>query len=192
MNLLEAGEKLNIYTRRGFPAARKISPPTAPRLRQNRRPRGLRRALHLPPKPPTPRHGHRFWAAMASTPKCAPPNPSGVQHLDPATAEKLAQAAAARHWLCPGSCQQNSCHCGRGVTRRFFCWRRQAVREKLMPILNKIGKPPLTSRTVDAACAVKLISNLDRHVQMLRLWREGLRDGKLAGMDGNELLDLLL
>ncbi len=50
-----------------------------------------------------------------------------------------------------------------------------------MPILNKIGKPPLTSRTVDAACAVKLISSLDRHVQMLRLWRKACAIGKLAG-----------
>lgn len=60
----------------------------------------------------------------------------------------------------------------------------------LWPILEKIAKPHHL-KTVDAACAVKLVSNLIGMTNVA-LVAEGLRIGQAAGVDGEKLLELLL
>ena len=62
--------------------------------------------------------------------------------------------------------------------------------ETLWPVLKKIAVP-YDLKTVDASCAVKLVSNLIGMTNVA-LVAEGLRIGQAAGVDGEKLLELLL
>lgn len=62
--------------------------------------------------------------------------------------------------------------------------------ERLWPVLKKIGIP-YNLKTIDAACTVKLVSNLIGMTNVA-LVAEGLKIGQAAGVDGEELLKLLL
>ncbi len=62
--------------------------------------------------------------------------------------------------------------------------------KKLWPVLEKIGKPE-NLETVDAACAIKLISNLIG-MSNIAVMAEALKIGSLAKIDGRRLLALLL
>lgn len=110
--------------------------------------------------------------------------------LDPATANKLAAAAKERGiGYVQATVSKTPAIAAQG-NAPFFVGGDKVSVQKLMPILAKIGKPHDLG-TVNAACAVKLISNLIG-MSNIALLAEGLRIGKLAGMDGMELLDLLL
>lgn len=66
----------------------------------------------------------------------------------------------------------------------------QEAIDELWPVLEKIGKPT-NLKTVDAACAIKLISNLIG-MSNIAIVAEALKIGNLAGIDGQQLLSLLL
>lgn len=61
---------------------------------------------------------------------------------------------------------------------------------KLMPLLEKIGKP-IDVKTIEASCAVKLLSNMIGMANIVVL-AEGMRIGSAAGMEPHELLNLLM
>ncbi len=61
--------------------------------------------------------------------------------------------------------------------------------EKLFPLLEKIGKPTNVG-SIEASCAVKLLSNMIGMSNLVVL-AEGLKIGKSAGMDLHLLLKLL-
>lgn len=110
--------------------------------------------------------------------------------LDPATAEKLAKAASERGvGYVQATVNKTPAVAAEGNAPFFVGGERQYV-EKIFPVLQKIGKPHDLG-TIEAACAVKLISNLIG-MSNVALVAEGLRLGKLAGMEGNRLLELLL
>lgn len=110
--------------------------------------------------------------------------------LDPATAEKLAKTASA-HGIgyVQATVNKSPAVAAEGCSPFFVGGERQYV-EKILPLLQKIGKPHDLG-TIESACAVKLISNLIG-MSNVALVAEGMRLGKLAGMDGNRLLELLL
>jgi len=60
---------------------------------------------------------------------------------------------------------------------------------KLMPVFEKIGQPRDVD-TVNASCAVKLLSNLVGMAN-LAILAEGMRIGQLAGMNSQQLVELL-
>lgn len=64
-----------------------------------------------------------------------------------------------------------------------------AIVEKLMPVFERIGKPRDVG-SVYASCAVKLLSNLIG-MSNLAVLSEGMRIGRLAGMDMDLLIELL-
>lgn len=110
--------------------------------------------------------------------------------LDPDTAKLLAAKAAERGiGYVQATVSKTPAIAAKGEAP-FFVGGDRAAMAKVMPVLRKIGKPH-DLETVDAACAVKLISNLIG-MSTVALVAEGLRIGKLAGMDGHELLRLLL
>lgn len=110
--------------------------------------------------------------------------------LDPATATSLA-AEAAKHGIgyVQATVSKTPAVAAKGEAPFFVGGERDVVK-KIMPILAKIGKPHDLG-TVEASCAVKLISNLIG-MSTVALVAEGLRVGRLAGMNGHELLELLL
>ena len=188
MNLLKAGEKLNIYKRSDACAEDFTShcAKAAAKIADLADCDVLCTCLPMPQ--------HVMNTVLGSDGLYAKMRPGSIHlefsTLDPATAEKLAQAAAARGiGYVQATVSKTPAIAAEGNAPFFVGGDRPSV-EKLMPILKKIGKPH-DLRTVDAACAVKLISNLIG-MSNVALVAEGLRVGKLAGMDGNELLDLLL
>lgn len=109
--------------------------------------------------------------------------------IDPATAKTMARAAAARGiayvQATVGKTPQMAM---RREEPLFVGGDRDAVR-RLLPILEKIGKPHDVG-SVDAACAVKLLSNMIGMTNLAVL-AEGMRIGAAAGIDMNVLLPLL-
>ncbi len=109
--------------------------------------------------------------------------------IDPGTALALARAArekGLRYIQCPvGKTPEMA---ARGESPLFFGGDREAI-EKLSPVFSRIGRPR-DMGTVEAACAVKLLSNLIGMTNVAVL-AEGLRIAKLAGMDLRRVLELL-
>lgn len=71
----------------------------------------------------------------------------------------------------------------------LFVGGERAPVERLMPILKKIGRP-IDVKTIEAACAVKLLSNMIGMANIVIL-AEGMRIASCAGMELNEVLGLL-
>lgn len=119
----------------------------------------------------------------------------GAIHLEfstiaPATANMLAaQAADSGLEYVQATVSKTPAVAAAGEAPLFLGGSQSAIR-KLWGILEKIAKP-YDLKTIDAACGVKLISNLIG-MSNIALVAEGLRIGQAAGIAGQELLDLLL
>lgn len=109
--------------------------------------------------------------------------------IDPATAGRMVEAAKVRgiaYVQCTvGKTPAMAAKCEEPL---FIGGDREAV-AKLMPVFEKIGQPRDVD-TVNASCAVKLLSNLVGMAN-LAILAEGMRIGQLAGMDPHQLVELL-
>jgi 3-hydroxyisobutyrate dehydrogenase-like beta-hydroxyacid dehydrogenase len=113
-----------------------------------------------------------------------------VSTIDPQMARKLSDAADARgvHFLeCPLG--KTPAHAAK-AEEPIFAGGKQEVFESMKPILEIIGSPVYYLGNVEAACAVKLISNLIGMTNLVVL-AEGIRIGEKAGIDSKFLLELL-
>jgi 3-hydroxyisobutyrate dehydrogenase-like beta-hydroxyacid dehydrogenase len=113
-----------------------------------------------------------------------------VSTIGPATARKLSDAAEARviHFLeCPLG--KTPAHAEK-AEEPIFAGGKKADFEMMLDTLNIIGKPVYYLGDVEAACAVKLISNLIGMTN-LAVMAEGIRIGEKAGIDPKYLLELL-
>lgn len=119
---------------------------------------------------------------------------AGVVHvefstIDPATAGKLAAAAEEKgiaYIQCTvGKTPQMA---AKKEEPLFIGGDRSAI-EMLMPLFARIGRPRDVG-TVNASCAVKLLSNLIGMADLAVL-AEGMRIGELAGMELGQLVELL-
>jgi 3-hydroxyisobutyrate dehydrogenase-like beta-hydroxyacid dehydrogenase len=113
-----------------------------------------------------------------------------VSTIDPQMARKLSDAADARgvHFLeCPLG--KPPAHAAK-AEEPIFAGGKQEVFESMKPILEIIGSPVYYLGNVEAACAVKLISNLIGMTNLVVL-AEGIRIGEKAGIDSKFLLELL-
>jgi 3-hydroxyisobutyrate dehydrogenase-like beta-hydroxyacid dehydrogenase len=113
-----------------------------------------------------------------------------VSTIDPGTARKLSDAAAARgidFLECPlGKTPAQA----ETAEEPIFAGGDQAVFEKMKPTLKIIGDPVYYMGTVEAACALKLISNMIGMTNLAVL-AEGMRIGEKAGIAPDFLLELL-
>lgn len=113
-----------------------------------------------------------------------------VSTIDPGTSRKLADAAAARgidFLECPlGKTPAQA----ETAEEPIFAGGDKAVFEKMKPTLEIIGDPVYYMGTVEAACALKLISNLIGMTNLAVL-AEGMRIGEKAGIEPKFLLELL-
>lgn len=109
--------------------------------------------------------------------------------IDPATAHQMVDAAKEKGiayvQVTVGKTPQMAAKCEEPL---FIGGDRAAV-VQLMPVFERIGKPKDVG-SVDASCAVKLLSNLVGMAN-LALLAEGMRIGTLAGMDLPTLVELL-
>jgi 3-hydroxyisobutyrate dehydrogenase-like beta-hydroxyacid dehydrogenase len=113
-----------------------------------------------------------------------------VSTIDPATARRLSDAAEAHgiHFLeCPLG--KTPAHAEK-AEEPIFAGGKKAVFETMLDTLKIIGKPVYYLGEVEAACAVKLISNLIGMTNLAVL-AEGIRIGEQAGIDPKFLLELL-
>lgn len=113
-----------------------------------------------------------------------------VSTIDPQTARKLSDAAEARgiHFLeCPLG--KTPAHAEK-AEEPIFAGGKESVFEAMKPVLEIIGSPVFYLGNVEAACAVKLISNLVGMTNLAVL-AEGMRIGEKAGIDSAFLLKLL-
>jgi 3-hydroxyisobutyrate dehydrogenase-like beta-hydroxyacid dehydrogenase len=113
-----------------------------------------------------------------------------VSTIDPQTARKLSDAAAARKidfLECPLGKTPAQAEKGE---EPIFVGGDQAVFEKMKPVLKIVGNPLYYMGTVEAACALKLISNMIGMTNLAVL-AEGIRIGEKAGIDRKYLLELL-
>jgi 3-hydroxyisobutyrate dehydrogenase-like beta-hydroxyacid dehydrogenase len=113
-----------------------------------------------------------------------------VSTIDPATARKLSNEAEAKgiHFLeCPLGKTPAQAEKGE---EPIFAGGKKAVYEMMLDTLKIIGKPVYYLGAVEAACAVKLISNLIGMTNLAVL-AEGIRIGEKAGIDPKFLLELL-
>ncbi len=109
--------------------------------------------------------------------------------IDPATAHELAEAAAKRgitYVQC--TLGKTPAHAERAEEPLFIGGNPEAV-ERLKPLFSLIGIPQYVG-TIDAACAVKLISNLIG-MGNLAILAAGLRIGEQAGLAPETMLPLL-
>lgn len=110
--------------------------------------------------------------------------------IDPAMAHRLMDAANARQIeYVQATVSKTPAIAAQGNAPLFLGGSASAI-DRLWAILKKIAIP-YNLETVDAACAVKLVSNLIG-MSNVALVAEGLRIGQAAGVDGEELLTLLL
>jgi 3-hydroxyisobutyrate dehydrogenase-like beta-hydroxyacid dehydrogenase len=113
-----------------------------------------------------------------------------VSTIDPQTAGKLATAAATagvKFLECPlGKTPAQA----ETAEEPIFVGGDEAVYQELKPILEIIGNPVYYMGTVEAACALKLISNLIGMTNLAVL-TEGVRIGEKAGIEPKYLLELL-
>jgi 3-hydroxyisobutyrate dehydrogenase-like beta-hydroxyacid dehydrogenase len=113
-----------------------------------------------------------------------------VSTIDPQTAGKLATAAetaGVKFLECPlGKTPAQA----EAAEEPIFVGGDEAVYQELKPILEIIGNPVYYMGTVEAACALKLISNLIGMTN-LAVMAEGIRIGEKAGIEPKYLLELL-
>jgi 3-hydroxyisobutyrate dehydrogenase-like beta-hydroxyacid dehydrogenase len=113
-----------------------------------------------------------------------------VSTIDPQTAGKLAAAAEAagvKFLECPLG--KTPSHAEKAEAP-IFVGGDEAVYQEVKPILEIIGNPIYYMGTVDAACALKLISNLIGMTNVA-VMAEGIRIGEKAGIEPKYLLELL-
>jgi 3-hydroxyisobutyrate dehydrogenase-like beta-hydroxyacid dehydrogenase len=113
-----------------------------------------------------------------------------VSTIDPGTARKLSDAAEAKgidFLECPLG--KTPAHAEK-AEEPIFAGGKKAVYEKMLPTLQIIGKPVYNLGSVEAACALKLISNLIGMTN-LAVMAEGIRIGEKAGIEPKYLLELL-
>ncbi|MBW2437789.1 MAG: NAD(P)-dependent oxidoreductase [Desulfobacterales bacterium] len=113
-----------------------------------------------------------------------------VSTIDPQTARKLATAAetaGVKFLECPlGKTPAQA----ETAEEPIFVGGDEAIYQELKPILEIIGNPVYYMGTVEAACALKLISNLVGMTNLAVL-AEGIRIGEKAGIEPKYLLELL-
>jgi 3-hydroxyisobutyrate dehydrogenase-like beta-hydroxyacid dehydrogenase len=113
-----------------------------------------------------------------------------VSTIDPQTARKLATAAetaGVKFLECPlGKTPAQA----ETAEEPIFVGGDEAIYQELKPILEIIGNPVYYMGTVEAACALKLISNLIGMTNLAVL-AEGIRIGEKAGIEPKYLLELL-
>lgn len=113
-----------------------------------------------------------------------------VSTVDPGTARRLSDAAEAKgidFLECPlGKTPAQA----EKAEEPIFVGGDKAVYEKMLAILQIIGKPVYYLGTVEASCALKLISNLIGMTNLAVL-AEGIRIGEKAGIAPKYLLELL-
>ena len=113
-----------------------------------------------------------------------------VSTIDPQTARKLATAAEAagvKFLECPlGKTPAQA----ETAEEPIFVGGDETVYQELKPILEIIGNPLYYMGTIEAACALKLISNLIGMTN-LAVMAEGIRIGEKAGIEAKFLLELL-
>jgi len=113
-----------------------------------------------------------------------------VSTIDPQTARKLSDAADAqgvKFLECPlGKTPAQA----ETAEEPIFAGGNKNVFEELKPILETIGAPVYYMGEVEAACALKLISNLIGMTN-LAVMAEGIRIGEKAGIEPKFLLELL-
>ena len=188
MNLLKAGEELQVYTGRKDCAERfRAAGATVV---------GDKAALAdcdvLCTCLPLPEH---LLAAVLGEEGLYARMRAGSIHLefstiDPATAHRLADAASARGIeYVQATVSKTPAIAAAGQAPLFLGGSAKAM-ETLWPVLKQIAIP-YNLKTVDASCAVKLVSNLIGMTNVA-LVAEGLRIGQAAGVDGEKLLELLL
>jgi 3-hydroxyisobutyrate dehydrogenase-like beta-hydroxyacid dehydrogenase len=113
-----------------------------------------------------------------------------VSTIDPQTAAKLATAAetaGVKFLECPLG--KTPAHAEK-AEEPIFVGGDEAVYQELKPTLEVIGSPLYYMGTVEAACALKLISNLIGMTNLAVL-AEGIRIGEKAGIEPKYLLELL-
>jgi 3-hydroxyisobutyrate dehydrogenase-like beta-hydroxyacid dehydrogenase len=113
-----------------------------------------------------------------------------VSTIDPQTARKLSNAAEEKgiqFLACPLG--KTPAHAEK-AEEPIFAGGTQAVFDSMKPTLEIIGNPVYYLETVEAACAVKLISNLIGMTNLVVL-AEGMRIGEKAGIESKYLLELL-
>ena len=110
--------------------------------------------------------------------------------IDPATSKRL-EGEAEQHGVGFLQCTlgKTPAHAER-AEEPLFIGGRQALYAQLAPIWPIIGSPAHYLGTVEASCAVKLISNLGGMTNLLVL-AECLRLGEAAGLDADRLIALL-
>ncbi|MBD5558732.1 MAG: NAD(P)-dependent oxidoreductase [Desulfovibrio sp.] len=188
MNLLKAGEELRVYTRREDCAGRfRAAGATVVGA-----PADLADCDVLCTCLPQP---DQILAAVMGDSGLYRRMPPGAIHLEfstiePATAHRMADAAGACGVeYIQATVSKTPAIAAEGHAPLFLGGSAKAI-EKLWPVLKKIAIP-YDLKTVDAACAVKLVSNLIGMTNVA-LVAEGLRIGQAAGVDGEKLLELLL
>lgn len=188
MNLLKAGEKLQVYTRR-LECAERFRKAGATVVKEAAELADCDVLCTCLPMPE-----HILAAVLGDTGLYKHMRPGSIHlefsTIDPATAHKLADAAnACKIEYVQATVSKTPAIAAEGNAPLFLGGSRHAI-ETLWPVLQKIAVP-YDLKTVDAACAVKLISNLIGMTNVA-LVAEGLRIGEAAGVDGGELLNLLL
>ena len=113
-----------------------------------------------------------------------------VSTIDAGSARKLANAAES-HGIdfleCPLG--KTPAHAEK-AEEPIFAGGKKAVYEKMLDVLQIIGKPVYYLGEVEAACALKLISNLIGMTNVAAL-AEGVRIGEKAGIEPKVLIELL-
>ena len=188
MNLLKAGEQLQVFTKRAD-CAKRFTDAGAIVVQK---PGELASCDVLCTCLPQPAH---IIEAMTGANGLYNSMRSGSIHLefstvDPETANMLADEAA-KYGIeyVQATVSKTPAVAARGEAPLFVGGSSQAIK-KLWPVLEKIAKP-YDLKTVEASCAIKLVSNLIG-MSNIALVAEGLRIGQAAGADGKELLSLLL
>jgi len=113
-----------------------------------------------------------------------------VSTIDPGTARKLSDAAEAKgigFLECPLG--KTPAHAEK-AEEPIFVGGKKSVYEKMLAVLQIIGKPVYYLGEVEASCAVKLISNLIGMTNLAVL-AEGVRIGEKAGIEPKVLIELL-
>lgn len=188
MNLVKAGEKVQVFTSRPDCAARflEAGAKVAERVGQLADCDVLCTCLPQP---------SQIVAAVLGDGALYNKMRPGAIHLEfstiePGTANMLAaKAAEAGIEYVQATVSKTPAVAAAGEAPLFLGGSEAAI-EKLLPVLVRIAKP-YNLKTIDSACAVKLISNLIG-MSNIALVAEGLRIGEAAGIVGDELLELLL
>jgi 3-hydroxyisobutyrate dehydrogenase-like beta-hydroxyacid dehydrogenase len=109
--------------------------------------------------------------------------------IDPATAHRMEQEAHHKGMAYVQATVGKTPQMAAQKAEPLFVGGDRNAIEIVMPILEKIGKPRDVG-TIDASCAIKLLSNLIGMANLAVL-AEGMRLGTLAGIDSTQLVELL-